>query len=101
MNFFVGCKSLFKTNVVGNVVPVEEIGALDKSSQRTLSCEACNLKVLAVFVDKALNAKSSLSPLIEIKPLAVNFKISLLAKNCPDLNAEKVAINPSIELFEV
>ena len=63
----------------------------------TLSAEPWNLKVLPASAEIALKSKSKVKLVTSINPFAVNFKISLSAKNCPDLKAEKVVNNPSID----
>jgi hypothetical protein len=86
------------TSVAGGVYVKEETGAVFRSSHNTLSTEPWNRKVLAASVEIALKSKFKVRLVISISPFAVNFKISLLAKNCPDLNAEKVEIEPSMDL---
>ena len=73
--------------MAGNTVTVDEIGALDKSSHKTLSSEACNLKVLLASVEIALKSKLSVKLFMAINPLAVYFIISLLVIYWPEVNA--------------
>ena len=79
---------MVKTKVAGGVYVNEETAAVFKLSQSTLSAEPWNLNVLAASVDIALKSRSRVKLVISMRPFAVYFKISLLARNCPDLKAE-------------
>ena len=97
--FLPACKLFISTRVAGGVKVSEEIGAVFKLSQSTLSTDPWNRKVLAASVEMALKSRFRVRLVISISPFAVYFKISLPAKNCPDLKAEKVANEASMELI--
>ena len=96
--FLPACRLLVSTKVAGGGLADEAIAAVFKLSHNTLSAEPWNLNVLAASKDIGLKSKSKVKLVISIRPLAVYFKISLPAKNCPDLNAAYVASDASIDL---